>query len=500
MCYRYPEAVIRRPDAVGGDVTEQKRVAVIGAGIAGLVTAKVLRDDAFDVIVFEQEPAIGGVWAPTRTYPGLRTNNSRNTYAYSDHPYDRSADMFPTAEQVRQYLASYVARFELGPLIRLSTEVVHVARRADGFDVTVRGPDGLDRVACDFVAVCAGTYSEPQIPEIAGVQDFTGTIVHSSRATDPALFAGNRVVVVGAGKSALDCAAWAAEVARHCTLVFRAPHWMAPRYVPGRIPIDRVLLGRLPELFFRYHHVSGVERFLHGPGRIVTWLFWRLTGLLFRATLCMPAVMVPDQRLPLGQENVGFAPEFYDLARRGRVHLRRDTIAAFGGGADVILAGGDRVAADVVIFATGWRQTLPFLSSEIASTMLRDGRFWLYRHILPPTEHRVGFVGYASSTACQLTSEMSAHWLSQAFRGELTLPPVDDMHAEIQRVNDWLADVFPARAEGYFVGPHLAHHIDDLLRDIGLPTRRTSNIVAEYLGPFTPARYSDVAGQRRLAR
>ena len=443
------------------------------------------------MIVFEQEPAIGGVWAPTRTYPGLRANNS--PYAYSDHP-------FPTAGQVRHYLASYVALFELGPLIRLSTEVVRVARRADGFEVTVRGPDGLGSVACDFVVVCAGTYSEPQIPEIAGAQDFTGTVVHSSRATDPALFAGKRVVVVEAGKSALDCAAGAAEVTQHCTLVFRAPHWMAPRYVPGRIPIDRVLLGWLPELFLRYDHVGGVERFLHGPGRIFTWLFWRLTGLLFRAMLCTPAVMVPDQLLPLGLENLGFAPEFYHLARRGRVQLRRGTIAAFGDGADVILATGDRVVADVVIFANGWRQTLPFLAPEIASTTLRDGRFWLYRHILPPTEQRLGFIGYASSTGCQLTSEISAHWLSQAFRGELRLPPVDDMHSEIQRVNDWLADVFPARPKGYFVGPHLAHHIGDLLGDIGLPTRRTSNIVAEYLGPFTPARYSDVAEQRRLAR
>jgi hypothetical protein len=208
-------------------VTEHKRVAVIGAGIAGLVTAKVLRDDAFDVVVFEQEPTIGGVWAATRTYPGLRTNNSRDTYGYSDHPYDRSADLFPTAEQVRRYLASYVARFELGPLIRPSTEVLRVGRRADGF-------------------------------------------------------------------------------------------------------------------------------------------------------------VVPDQRLPLGQENVGLAPEFYRLARRGRVRLRRDTIAAFGG-AEVILA------------------------PEIASTIVRDGRFRLYRHILPPTEQGVGFIGYASSTACQLTSEISAH-------------------------------------------------------------------------------------------
>jgi cation diffusion facilitator CzcD-associated flavoprotein CzcO len=57
----------------------QKRVCVIGAGIAGLVTAKILTEDGFQVVIFEKEPTIGGVWAPSRTYPGLRTNNPRET-------------------------------------------------------------------------------------------------------------------------------------------------------------------------------------------------------------------------------------------------------------------------------------------------------------------------------------------------------------------------------------------------------------------------------------
>jgi dimethylaniline monooxygenase (N-oxide forming) len=476
---------------------ERKRVVVIGAGIAGLVTAKVLRDDGFDVTAFEKEPAIGGVWAESRTYPGLRANNSRRSYAFSDHPYDRSADVFPTADQVRRYLASYVARFGLAPLIRLSTEVVGVSRRGAGFEVAVRGPDGPACLVCDFVVVCAGTFSEPYVPEISGVERFRGTVVHSSQAVDPELFVGKRVIVVGAGKSALDCAAWAVSCAQSCTLIFRTAHWMAPRVLPGGIPIDRLVLGRLPELFCRYHHLTRVERFLHGRGRFLTRLFWWVTGVLFRAFLCMPAVMVPDQPLPLGIENLGMAPEFYDLARQGRLDLRRDEIAAVGNGAELLLASGDRVAADVVIFATGWRQTLPFLAPELASAALQHGHFRLYRHILPPAEQRLGFVGYASSTACQLTSEISAHWLSQMFRGEQRLPAVDEMEAEIQRVRAWLAEVLPARPQGYFLGPFLTHHIDDLVTDMGVPTRRTGNVFSEYLGPFGPARYRNIVDQQR---
>src|SRR6266702_3053786 len=122
----------------------QRRVCVIGAGISGLVTAKVLAGDGFEVVVFEKEPTIGGVWAASRTYPGLRTNNPRESYAFSDHPYPATADAFPTAEQVRAYLESYVDRLGLRPHIRLGTEVIEVRRAAAqpnataGFEVTVR--------------------------------------------------------------------------------------------------------------------------------------------------------------------------------------------------------------------------------------------------------------------------------------------------------------------------------------------------------------------------
>jgi cation diffusion facilitator CzcD-associated flavoprotein CzcO len=92
-----------------------ERVCVIGAGIAGLVTSKVLKEDGFEVVVFEKQPELGGVWAASRTYPGLRANNPRETYAFSDYPYPETADDFPAAEQVRSYLGSYADHFDCGP-------------------------------------------------------------------------------------------------------------------------------------------------------------------------------------------------------------------------------------------------------------------------------------------------------------------------------------------------------------------------------------------------
>lgn len=57
-----------------------RTVGVIGAGFAGLVTAKVLKDFGFEPHVFECDFEVGGVWAASRRYPGLTTQNVRSTY------------------------------------------------------------------------------------------------------------------------------------------------------------------------------------------------------------------------------------------------------------------------------------------------------------------------------------------------------------------------------------------------------------------------------------
>jgi hypothetical protein len=214
----------------------------------------------------------------------------------------------------------------------------------------------------------------------------------------------------------------------------------------------------------------------------------------------MPPVLVPDRPMPIGFENVGVGGEFYAALRRRRLQPKRAEISAFAGPSTITLDTGEDLEADVVIFATGWRQALPFLDEDLRNRIQRDGAFRLYRHILPPTEPHIGFVGYASSTACQLTSEIAAHWLSQCFRGELALPSPSEMEREISRVQRWLGEILPGRPEGYFIGPFVAHYVEDLLRDMGLPTARSRNPLKEYFAPLWADRYANVTAERRRAR
>src|SRR5437868_676895 len=107
------------------------RVAVIGAGVCGLIAAKCLLDEGLTPIVFEQSGRIGGLWnydeslpdGGSLAYRSLRTNTSRQTMALSDFPFPDSLPDFPARADVLAYFQAYAKRFELGSRIRLSTTV-----------------------------------------------------------------------------------------------------------------------------------------------------------------------------------------------------------------------------------------------------------------------------------------------------------------------------------------------------------------------------------------
>ncbi len=492
-----------------------KRIAVIGGGVAGLVSAKVLKEDGFDVTVFEKESTVGGVWAESRAYPGLRTNNPRETYAFSDFDYPPTTEAFPTAQQVRGYLKAYADRFGLTRRIHLNTEVRLLARAKPkpegghpGFRVTVRPVDGHGDPrtndpkthVVDFAVVCNGVFCEPYVPEVEGEERFQGQVLHSSQLTDPQRVRGRRVVVVGAGKSALDCATFAAEEASSVTLVLRRPHWMLPRYF-GSARVDDALFNRFSlQAFPPYYNATRTERTFRKAAAPLFWVWRKAVSLIARRVAKVPAEMVPDIPVTAGIENNGIGTEFYEVLRNGQARIRRAGVASFAGPDRLRLDTGEELGGDIVVFGTGWRQNVSFLDSDLHRVVWRDGWFHLYRHILPPREPRLGFVGYASSGNAPLTSEISAHWLSQWFRGESSLPDPSDMDREIARVRRWTQKVFPRRCEGYFIGAYVSSYVDELMRDMGLETRRADGFFSEYLGPLWGTRYRGVAEERRRLR
>ncbi len=328
------------------------------------------------------------------------------------------------------------------------------------------------------------------------MENFEGKVIHSSQFTDRELVRNKKVIVAGAGKSALDCAAFAAEYAASSTLVFRKPHWMIPRYLHGK-RLDYILFNRFSEQIFpAYHNASRIKRMFRKVAAPLLWVWRKAVNIIVIRQAGIPHSMKPKVPVISGIENNGIGTEFYEILQKGHAEIRQATIESISGKNRIVLNTGEQLEADLVILATGWRQTISFLDEKLQKKIRKNGWFQLYRHILPPLERDMGFIGYASSGNAPLTSEISAHWLSQHFRGELELPDPSEMMQEINKVRSWTQKVFPRRNDGYFIGAYIGSYIDELMNDMGLETRRNRGLISEYFRPLWAKRYKNVTDER----
>ncbi|MBT0567564.1 NAD(P)/FAD-dependent oxidoreductase [Williamsia sp. CHRR-6] len=488
-------------------------IAIIGAGFAGLSTAKVLREAGFDVVVYDRTPDVGGVWSRTRRYPGLRTQNNKGTYALSDHPMPRSFPQWPTGEQVQSYLESYVDANNLRGALRLSTEVVSAQPGAAGWDLVTTGPDGTSASTVEHLVVANGIFSTPRIPDIPGLDDFRaagGKVLAASDFHDLESVRGKNVAVLGYGKSACDVAVPISDVAASTRVVARQLLWKMPRKLGGVLNYKFLMLTRMGEGLFRYIEPVGLEKFLHGPGNGVRKGMVGSVQSVITRQLKLPQMgLVPNGSFEdIARSTVSLATErFYEQVQAGAITVTRDAevakLLADATGTWAELSTGERIAVDTVVCATGFHQEVPFFSAEINDELTDDrGNFQLYRQILPLSVPNLTFAGYNSSFFSPLSAEMSAVWISAYLRGALDLPSTEQMRAHIDRRLVWMEERTDGRhARGTNIIPFSMHNIDEVLSDLDLNVGPATRAL-QWLGPINPGSYKKVARKlnKRLSK
>ena len=186
----------------------------------------------------------------------------------------------------------------------------------------------VEILAFDFVAVCNGVFHEPYIPKYEGMDEFSGRVIPSCDVTTEIYNACKHPVVVGGGKSGLDSATAAAQLGLMPTVIVRRPIWIAPRFVGGLVPGDFLLLTRMSSRLLPYHHLRGIEKFLHGAGKVIPKAFWQTFSFIFRKVLGMPSDLTPDP-LPKGLEQIGVGGEFFVELNAGRAAAKRGIVKRF---------------------------------------------------------------------------------------------------------------------------------------------------------------------------
>ncbi|CAN1818686.1 Probable flavin-containing monooxygenase 1 [Linum perenne] len=453
---------------------DEKKIAIIGAGMSGLLACKHLMEMGFTPTVFESSDCIGGVWSHTIESTKLQTPKSY--YSFSDFDWPHSVKQtFPNHNQVLDYFKSYALHFNIIPRIKFNSKVVSIDYQLSPFssedhisswewwggtgdpfsaagkwNVYVQQQTASDSSSpvevyqVDFVILCIGRYSglanNPEFPINKGPQVFNGEALHSmdySNMDDEAAaeFTKNkRVVVVGFQKSAIDIAA---EIANRngpkfpCTLLFRTVHWT------------------VPELFME-HSLKSFNR-------------------------------VSELMLHKPRPN-----NFYERVSEGSLLLVKSKSFSFCEKGVIITPEKPPIPADIVIFATGYKSTEK-LKSIFKSSYFQDS---IAKESIHPRIPQLAILGYADSASYLYTTEMRSKWVAHLLAGKFKLPAVREMEAETKDWEKWSRIYAKEDYKSSCTSVKLPIYFNDLLcKDMGLSPRRKNGALSELFGPYLPTDY-----------
>ncbi|MEU2823152.1 NAD(P)/FAD-dependent oxidoreductase [Streptomyces bacillaris] len=225
---------------------ERIDVAVIGGGQSGLAAAHTLLRHKLQPMVLEASGGTAGSWP--RYYDSLTLFSPARYSSLPGMPFpgaDRGR--YPHRDEVVAYLTAYADRLDAD--IRTGQRVTSVRRAGSEFELTL---DAGGRLTARAVVAASGTFGRPHRPALPGLEEFTGQVLPAADYRSPVPFTGGRLVVVGAGNSAVQIAAELATAAR-VTLATRGPVKFAAQRILGRdlhfwtarTGLDIAPLGRL---------------------------------------------------------------------------------------------------------------------------------------------------------------------------------------------------------------------------------------------------------------
>ena len=442
------------------------RVAVIGAGAAGLAAAKSLLDEGLDVVVLEKGDRPGGLWAQgnasglSPAYDTLHLNTSKGRTEFADFPMPAEWPDYPSAANVARYLADYADTFGITPRILFGTEVESVVRRESGWEVTVGG-GATERF--DAVVVANGHNWSPRWPDPAYPGHFTGEQMHAHDYRGPHQLRGKRVVVVGMGNSAMD------------------------------ITVDASYAGAAPVLLSARHGAHIVPKYLFGrpadaTGGAIARLPWRLRQRLAETMLRL-AVGRPEQYgLPapaggLFQNHPTISDSILHRITHGEV-LPKPGIERFDGDR-VVFTDGTSEPADLVVWATGYRVSIPFLGARWIGA--DPEAMPLYKRVFHLEDPTLTFVGLMQSTGAALpVVEAQAKLVAAHLCGRYALPSATDQQKAVDAALAAAIERWGAKRPMMRID--FDHFVADLPREVAAGERRALDGAAT----FAPAPASEV--------
>jgi cation diffusion facilitator CzcD-associated flavoprotein CzcO len=351
----------------------QTDIAIVGAGFSGLGAAIQLDRNGFgDYVILERSGDVGGTWS-ANTYPGCQCDVPSNLYSFS---FARKWDWthsYPEQPQILDYLHDCAERFGVRDKVHLNCEMQDAEWISDERRWRIETSDGELRARVLIAA--PGLLSEPRIPDIPGLDTFTGNTFHSAHWDHSDDLTGKRVAVMGTGASAIQIVPRIQPQVGKLYVLQRTPPWILSHN-------DREIGPRLKRIYRRFPPAQRLAR------ETVYWLreglcagfvafppLLKLTELVARTHIRsqvkdpeLRARVTPDYAL--GCKRILLSDDWYPALQQPNAELVTAGVREVRGNS-IVLADGSEREVDTIVFATGFSPTDPPIARRIRR---RDGQ------------------------------------------------------------------------------------------------------------------------------
>ncbi len=399
-------------------------VLIVGAGLSGIGAAFHLQTYCPDrsYAILEGRQSIGGTWDLFR-YPGVRSDSDMYTLGYSFKPW-QEAKAIADGPSILKYVQETAKDNGIERHIRFR----HAVKAASWssvdakWTVEVQVQSGQDNTAqnatisCNFLFMCAGYYSykEGFSPELPGVKDFKGAVVHPQKWPQDINYAGKQVVVIGSGATAVTLVPAMAKTAGHVTMLQRSPTYVVAR------PSEDAMANRMRR-FLPSKLAYGVTRWKR------VFLGMYIFSLCKRDPAKVKRLLLGGVRMALGPDydvKKHFTPRYnpweqrlclvpdgdlFDAIKSGKASVVTDQIEAITA-SGVQLKSGDHLAADVIVTATGLNlQVLGGLQLTVDGEAIDMAKTLNYKGLMysgiPNLASSFGYTNASWTLKCDLTCE-----------------------------------------------------------------------------------------------
>ncbi|AYE96619.1 cyclohexanone monooxygenase [Mycobacterium paragordonae] len=372
-------------------IPDTTTVAIVGAGIAGIIAALAVADSGVAYQIFDRNNEVGGTWLTTN-YPGIGVDTPSAYYSLSREVNPEWTSYYPQGAEYQAYLTKLADKYGLRAHTRFGTEVEGLWWDDDRGQWEIRSVDrdgNRDVSYARVVITAAGYLNRPRWPDLPGREAFAGNSIHSAQWDPSVDLAGRRVAVVGAGCTAVQIVDACVDEVEHLTVFQRQPHWVAPRKrLTDDVPDYRRYLGRHLPYYANWNRLKSFWGTADNNYPVILrdpeWASTHLSISPANDVLLQMCLNYIDQTFGAGTElakkvTPDFAPYgkrivrdpggYYAALTRDHVDVEASEpreVNAKG----IVTQSGTQIDLDVIVYATGYH--LDFLST--IDVRGRDGR------------------------------------------------------------------------------------------------------------------------------